>query len=235
MNEEVPYRSGVIQPVECFKEAWALVKPHFWLLFAITVVAMAIAGVTLYLLGGAMICGIFICFLEAVDGREPKFDNLFKGLSFWKPSLLVLAAMVIPTLVVIGIVYVPLMISAVRGETMTQDELMTMLVGTFVVEMIFAIAMVCLHTLLIFAFPLIVDRRLGGWRSMVVSAKAVWHNLNGIAGLWAVGFFVALAGYLLLCVGIYLAIPIIIAANAVAFRKVFPVEGADSPSEAAAI
>ncbi len=38
----------------------------------------------------------------------------------------------------------------------------------------------------------------------------------------AVGFFVSLAGYLLFCIGVYLTLPIIFAANTVAYRKVFP-------------
>ena len=44
----------------------------------------------------------------------------------------------------------------------------------------------------------------------------------GAAGLWAVGFLVSLAGLLLFCIGLYLSIPVIIAAHMVAYRKIFP-------------
>ena len=82
--------------------------------------------------------------------------------------------------------------------------------------------MVCFHTLLIFSFPLIVDRGMGGFQSMKISAKAVWMNLGSVVGLIMVNFVLALIGYLALCVGVYFVIPIILAGNAVAYRKVFP-------------
>jgi hypothetical protein len=43
-----------------------------------------------------------------------------------------------------------------------------------------------------------------------------------VAGLFGVGFVVALVGYLALCIGIYLALPLILASTAVAYRKIFP-------------
>ena len=76
--------------------------------------------------------------------------------------------------------------------------------------------------LLIFSFPLIVDRNLGAVKAMTTSARAVFKNLGGVAGLIGVNFVLVICGYLALCVGVYLVIPIIIAANIVAYRKVFP-------------
>ena len=71
-------------------------------------------------------------------------------------------------------------------------------------------------------YPLIVERGLTGVQAMMVSAKAVWNNLAGMAGLFGVGFVVAIVGYLMLCVGLYLVLPLIMMAQAVAFRKIFP-------------
>lgn len=222
MPVDTDFQIGVIKPVECYKEAWELIKPHFWLLFAISVVGLMIGGATLYILTGAMICGIMYCFLEVIDGREPKFESLFKGFSFWKPGLFVFAVMFIPTMLVIGLIYLPVMAAAVMGQRMSQEELVSFLAGVFLVDFIVMIIMVCIHTLLLFAFPLIVDKQLGGWESIKLSVRGVWGNLNGVAGLWAVGFIVSLVGLLLFCVGVYLTIPIIIGAHVVAYRKIFP-------------
>jgi len=82
--------------------------------------------------------------------------------------------------------------------------------------------MVCLHTLLIFAFPLIVDKNLSAFAAMKTSAKAVWANLSGVAGLWGLGFILSLVGMLVFCIGIYFVIPVMTAANILAYRKVFP-------------
>lgn len=57
---------------------------------------------------------------------------------------------------------------------------------------------------------------------MTTSARAVFRNLGGVAGLIGVNFVLVLAGYAALCIGVYFAIPIIIATNVVAYRRIFP-------------
>ena len=46
--------------------------------------------------------------------------------------------------------------------------------------------------------------------------------MSGVAGLIAVNIGLGLLGYLAFCVGVYLAVPIILATNLVAYRQVFP-------------
>jgi uncharacterized membrane protein len=99
-----------------------------------------------------------------------------------------------------------------------------MLSGVFAIDFVFIIIMVCVHTLIMFAFPLIVDRGLGGFKAVLTSAKAVWKNLSGVAGLFAVNFVLSLAGALACVLGLYLIIPILIAGNLVAYRKIFPAQ-----------
>ena len=88
--------------------------------------------------------------------------------------------------------------------------------------LITTIAMVSFHTLLTFSFPLLVDRNLGAIDAMKTSARAVWQNLGGVAGLVVVNFALMFVGYLALCVGMYFVIPVMIAGNVVAYRRVFP-------------
>ena len=57
---------------------------------------------------------------------------------------------------------------------------------------------------------------------MTTSARAVFKNFAGVGGLIGVNFLLILAGYIALCVGVYFVIPIVIATNVVAYRKVFP-------------
>ncbi len=215
------FRTGVIKPVECFKEGWNAIKDQYLILFAITVVGMVIGSFTLYLLLGAMVCGIFYCYLQAIDGKPAEMEVLFKSFKYFKPGLLVIFFFVAPLFVVIGL-YAPLLYATYSGQVLTEEEVINLLIRTLISEAIFATVMVCLHTLLVFAFPLIVDRNLSGWKAIKLSAKAVWKNLNGVAGLWAIGFVISLVGLLIFCIGIYLTIPLIIAGNTVAYRKVFP-------------
>lgn len=222
MQQNIEFRKGVIRPVECYKEAWGLIKNQYWLLLAITIVAMLIGGATVYVLLGAMICGMYLCYFQAIDGQKVEFESLFKGFSYFAPSLLVTFIIVVPMLVVFAAVYFPFIMVAVMGTRLSEDELFALILGTLGVDLIITIIMVCLHTLLMFAFPLIVDRNLSAWQAIKTSAKAVWGNLSGIGGLIGLGFVATLVGYLMFCVGIYLVIPLVIASTTVAYRKVFP-------------
>lgn len=216
------FNTGVISGTEVFKEAWELIKDQYWLIFGITIVGMLIGGAVPVVIIGPMMCGIYLCLFDKMDGREVKFDRLFKGFDFFGPSLIVAVVIMVPMIVLIFAIYIPIIAVAMAGPRMSESELIPLLIGTVVFELVVAFIMVCFHTLLIFSFPLIADRKLGGIDAMKLSAKAVWHNLGGIASMIGVSFVVAIVGYLMLCIGVYLALPLIMMSWAVAFRRVFP-------------
>ncbi len=216
------FKTGVIRPVECYKEGWELIKDQYWLLFGITLVGAFIGGATMYIGLGAMICGIFYCYFQKIDGRGFKFEDLFKGFEHFLPGLIVVIFIIVPIIIVYSFIYLPFILAIIMGSKLSESELIALVMGSLLIDLVFIVLMVCLHTLLIFSFPLIVDRRLSGFQAMKLSAKAVWGNLSGVAGLFVVGFGINLVGAMLFCIGIYFTIPIIIAGNIIAYRKVFP-------------
>lgn len=214
--------TGVIRPVECVKEGFELIKSDYWLLFGIWLVGGMLGGISLFIAAGAMTCGTFYAYLKKIDGFPVKFEDLFKGIQWFGSGLVVMLFIVVPMLVVYAVIYVPVVMAGIMGSKLSQDEFMAMLLGALAVDLVLVVIMVCVHTLLMFAFPLIVDRNLGAFAAIATSARAVLRNLGGVAGLFAINFVLVLAGYLALCVGIYFVIPIIIAGNVVAYRRVFP-------------
>lgn len=217
------FRTGVINPVECVKQGFELIKSDYWLLFAVTLVGMLIGGFTMDILMGAMMCGIMYAFLNKIDGRTVTFDDLWKGMSWFLPGLLVVLLIVVPVFVFYIGVYVSMVAAIVVGAQTENGGLMTLAFGVVgLLDVVFLIAMICFHTLLMFAFPLIVDRNLGAMAAIKTSAKAVWANLGGVIGLVGVNFVLVIIGYMALCVGVYFVIPILIAGNVVAYRRVFP-------------
>lgn len=220
------FRTGVIRPIECVKEAWELIKDEYWILFAVSIVGAMIGGISLYVLIGPMICGIFGCYLKKIDGGRVVFDDLWKGFKLFWPSLGVTIAIVVPIVFFMVFMfvtmYLPIITAAVMGNRADGGALLgTFLVG-LVIDIIIAIIMIFIHSLLIFAFPLIVDRGLGSWDAMKLSARAVVKNIGGVGGMILVNFGLALVGEAAFCVGLYLMIPILTATNLVAYRKVFP-------------
>ena len=227
MTPDLTFNAGAIRPIECVREAWELIKSDYWLLFAISIVGAMIAGVTAYVLLGAMVCGIMICYLRKIDGGQVRFDDLWIGMKYLVPSipivLLFLVPIVVYFIVMFFTLYSPLIVLAVMGENNVDP---TVLLGTFgiaiLIDLAVAVVMVTLHSLIVFAFPLMVDRNLNAIEAIKLSARASMKNIGGIAGLILVGIGLAVLGELLLCVGIYLVIPILTATNLVAYRKVFP-------------
>ena len=176
------FNTGVINGVEVYKEAWEMIKDQYWLILGITIVGMLIGSAVPIVIIGPMICGIYLCMFDRMEGREVTFERLFKGFDFFGPSLVVAIVIMVPMFVAIFMIYVPFIATAMAGPRMSESELIPFLIGTLLVEFVVVFVMVCFHTLLLFAFPLIADRKLGGIDAMKLSIKAVWHNLGG--GSW---------------------------------------------------
>src|SRR5688572_6466819 len=111
---EREFTVGQIRPIECVKEAFALIKDEYWVLLAVSGLVIVIAAMSLYVLIGAMVCGIFACYFRKIDGARVKFDDLFTGFSYFWPSLLVTILIVVPIvawiLVLFTTLYLPLLI-----------------------------------------------------------------------------------------------------------------------------
>lgn len=224
--QNLEFKTGAIKPIECIREGWELIKDDFWLLFAISLVGAIIAGFTVYILLGAMICGIFGCYLKKIDGKPVAFEDLWLGFGYLGPSALVTIVFVVPIVVYVVVLFVtiysPLVVAAIMGNKADPAIILGTFLAAIVVDVIIAVAMTCIHTLMIFCFPLIVDRKLSSLDSLKLSARAVMKNIGGIAGLVGLNFVLVLLGQLAFCVGIYFVVPIITAGNLVAYRKVFP-------------
>ncbi len=216
------FNVGAIRPVECYKEAWEMIKDQYWMVFAVVLVGLIIGSTVWLVLLGPMMCGINLCLLDKEAGLPVSFDRLFKGFNFFLPGFLLALIIMVPMVIMIVLVYIPMVALAFAAPSMNEAELMAFIAGVVVVELIFAVIMVMIHTLVIFSYPLVVDRGLSAMESVKLSARAVWHNLSGVAGLFGVGFLVVLAGYMVFCVGVYLTIPLVFAATVTAYRKVFP-------------
>lgn len=177
-----------------------------------------------------MMCGIFYVLIRKIDGHPLVFEELFEGIKVFLPALLVGLILAVPAFILIGLIYVPMIALMIAGGRMGSEELMAYFGATIVVELLFAVVMVCLHTLLMFAFPLIIDRKVSVIQAVKMSASAVWNNLAGITGLYAVGIVVTLAGMMVFCFGIYLVLPVMLMSTAVAYRRLFPANEMPRPN-----
>jgi hypothetical protein len=73
----------------------------------------------------------------------------------------------------------------------------------------------------IFAFPLIVDKKLDAWAAMELSRKVVTRHWWALFGLVIVNFLVGCVGFVCCVVGLLVAQPVIIGAIAFAYDDIF--------------
>jgi uncharacterized membrane protein len=224
MNE---FQTGVIQPVECMKEGWELIKDQYWLILGITFVGMLIAGVIPFGIGiGAMYCGIYYVILLKMDGKPVEFGELFKGFNYFVPGLVASLILIVPAAISFIFIYGTMMAFIFgsmdsRGR-LDETVLYGMFATLFVEGIVVALILSCLHAFTMFAYPLIVDKNLNGFDAFKLSARAVLGNLSGVIGIILVEFVMGVVGYMALGIGLYFVLPVMFAGVTVAYRKVFP-------------
>lgn len=214
-----------LRPIEIYKEAWQILKQDYLMNFIIVFVGVMAANFIPVVIFGPLMCGVFYILLKRYDGREVAFDDLFAGtnLDVLVSSFLVGVVFTLPVFFLIALVYAPLVAEIFSGG-MSQDEFYAYLTGVVIAEVVIAFAMVCVHSILMFAFPLIIDRKYSAWQAMKTSAAVTFENLGAVTGLYTVGFLLALAGLLLCFVGVYLVLPIIFMSMTIAYRRLFPLD-----------
>lgn len=73
----------------------------------------------------------------------------------------------------------------------------------------------------LFAFPLVIDKKLGFWAAMELSRKVVTRHWWAFLGLLLVNLLVILLGLAACCIGVYVAQPVAFGALAYAYEDIF--------------
>jgi uncharacterized membrane protein len=220
------FNRGVVRPFDCIRQGKDLVKDQYWLFLGIVFVGILLgSAVPLYLLLGPMMCGIYMCYLRRMRGESVSFDVLFKGFDYFTPSLVAALAQAIPIVIGIVIGYVGGFAIALAGAGIANEspEAGIAVFGLFFGFMMVVVLLASLVGLFfMFAFPLIVDRGLGGIDACKLSARAVVANLGGLFGLFVSLMLLGFLGMLACYVGVFFLMPISFGAIAVAYRQIFP-------------
>jgi len=223
--DNLQFRTGVIKPVECLKEGWALLKDQYWLCVVGGFIGLAVPVVLL----GPMMSGIFLCLFQRMRNEKVEFADLFKGFDYFVPSLIVAVIRIVPILLLIVPFYIimfTVMFSTMPRGRGNPGEAPGFLFAFFGIEIVFVVVLltikIVIESLFLFAFPLVVDRKLSGLEAIKLSIKAARANLGGVAGLVLLNEAIAIVGAFCCIVGIYFVLPVTFAADAVAYRRVFP-------------
>lgn len=231
---ELTFRHNAVQPVECVKGAWALVKDQYWLFVGMCAVGLLIgSAVPLGILTGPMMCGLYLAFFK-LRRREPiEFGTLFKGFDYFGPSVVATLLHVIPILVIVVpaylLFYVGFFVSIVAQGDEPNPAAMLGVFGMFALFWIFVVIVILVISVgFAFAYPLIVDRNLPGLDAVKWSFKAAMSNFWRLLGMMMLTGLLGIVGIALCYVGIFLVFPITYGAIAIAYEQVFGLSGPNS-------
>lgn len=230
-----------LRPLELLAEGWRLVREQYWLLLGTTVVGLFIGSLApLGLFMGPMVCGIYLGLFARMRGERATFSGLFRGFEFFAPSFIATLIQIVPIMAMaIPVNLILLLVSMKRvlawlGRPYSD---MAAMLGPWEMAAIVVTATVVIFllsvffgTFFMFGYPLIVDRRMGGWDAVKLSARASRANFRGAAQLMATTTVLSIVASLFCYVGGLMVTPITLAAWAIAYRNVFPELAPDEPA-----
>lgn len=227
MTPETSFNSGVVAPIECLKAGWATIKDQYLLFLGLTLVAVLLGGAVPVVLIGPMMCGLYMCVLGRMRGEPIEFGMLFKGFDYFVPALIAAAIQSAPGVVlglISGVISFGFSLATMQHDRSSGNEgLPIVFWGVFSIFMvIIMIVSLVMHTLFFFSYPLIVDRKLSGMDAIKTSYRAATKNIGGVVGLILLSAAMTFVGVLCCYVGAFLVMPITFAAQAFAYRQVFP-------------
>jgi len=226
MTPEIPFKRKAVEPLECIKAGWELIKPQYWLFVGMVFICYAIGQAVPILLMGPMLCGFYLCLFTARRGERFEFGTLFKGFDFFGPSLvatllhmLPVAAVLIPTYILF---YASFLFAAMaQSQSSSPAAALGIMFMFCVVVIVVSVIVMIISVGFIFAYPLIVDRRLGGLDAVKLSFRGGMGNFWRLLGMMLLTGMLATVGALFCIVGMFLVLPISYAAIASAYEQVF--------------
>src|SRR5215210_9265349 len=158
---EIPYRRNVVEPLECIKAGWALIKDRYWLFVGMCVVGILVgSAVPFGILLGPMMCGLYLTFFKH-RRREPiEFGTLFKGFDYFGPSFIATLLHILPILAIVipayFLFYVSMIVSVVaQGDEPNPAAMMGVLVTFGLVWLGVILVIIVISIGFTFSYPLI--------------------------------------------------------------------------------
>ncbi|MEP6568766.1 MAG: hypothetical protein ABJC10_03250 [Acidobacteriota bacterium] len=227
---DIEFNRNAVEPIECIKAGWELIKREYWLFVGMTLVGILIGSlVPLGILMGPMMCGLYMALFKTRRGEPIEFGLLFKGFDYFGDAVIATLLHMVPIIVVVApayILYIVGMFTVMGAAQQNGGEpnpgAMLGFFGIFgVVWLLIIVLLIVLSVVFAFAYPLIVDRRLSGLNAVKLSIRAGFANFWRLLAMIFLTGLISACGILLCCVGVYLFMPLGFAAIAAAYEQVF--------------
>ena len=215
---------------DALSRAWQLVSGNFGLTVGTTFVVMIAIGIA-----GAIPClgffislvvrpvllgGLFIFFLKVLRGQNAEFGDAFSGFSV---AFLPLFLQGLVTLLLTLVVMAPGLVLVGIGANLLESYRTETIGGVMVAlgVLVTLPPLLYVSVIWVFSLPLIVDKKMDFWPAMELSRKVAQRHFFPIVGLLLLCGLLMFAGVLALCVGIFVAWPVVFAALTIVYEDLF--------------
>jgi TonB family protein len=236
MQPEITFNRGAVRPVQCLSGGCELLRGVYGNFLGVVIVAalIMIAGscIPLAPLNAPLLSGIYLCLLARIYNQPFNTGTLFQGFQYFGQAFIASLFVSVPMFALSLVFQFSMGGFQVILQNLTleknprPEEVLPLVLGFFgflfggiLVLMLVAMA---LNALMIFVYPLIVERKLKGLDAVKLGFRAVLGNFFGVFALAILETLLILAGVMLFYVGALFVLPVIFAARIVAYRQVFP-------------
>jgi hypothetical protein len=200
MAEAIMARGHEIDIGECFSRGWRLLQDNFWLLVGATAVVLLI-GLGLGSVPLVGVIGLVLLGFVFLGGLDWVFLKRVRGQR----------ADMADAFAGFSLAFIPLLLAGLVVQVLTAAGLiLCILPGVYLFVIWWG-----------FVPLLILDKKMDFWPAMELSRKVVHHHGWQIFGLMLAAAVVTVAGVLLLGVGVFLTLPLAIAAVVCAYEDIF--------------
>ncbi len=239
MDQETAFKSAAIGPVAIVREAWELIKPQYPLFVGLIFIQFVIwllasfvpfiGSVLSNIAASCLTCGFFMIVFAATRNEKLQIGLIFEGFSRFVPVVVFMLLQMVPILIAVSIAVssglVPEELTANAGNEITPEQLQEIVskIGAPMIAMYALgwLVSMAVKAVLYFALPLVADRNITAGPAMALSFAAFRKNIGGVVGLMVLQGLLAIGGALLCGIGLIFVAPVIYAAEAIAYVKVF--------------
>ncbi len=210
--------------------AWATVTGNFWPCLGVTLLVYVVMGVSQqipclgilspFLLTGPLMGGLYLYFLKQLRGQPAVVGDAFSG--FNKPHFGRLALTgTIVTLIILGIMAVLIGPAVALNWAAFQSDSAEPPIGFMLWCFAAVLPVMYLSVCWLFSYALVIDKGLEFWPAMELSRKVVNMNLGGWFVILLVNVLLAMAGFIALCVGLLVVMPVSVCGMMVIYEDIF--------------
>ena len=215
---------------DCFSIGWRLTMDNFGL-FILTLICMMLISVVAgfvpfgaIVVSGPLMGGVYFIYLRRLRGEPAEIGQLFVGFNeSFLPLFLVYIFQVLAMFVVLIPMIITIVVALVTGVLeagTTGVPILSLAIGALG-SLLSILLMMALGTMLTFAIPLTMDRKMDAWEAFKATWSITKHCWGKCLGMSFTLMAVNLAGMLVLCLGMLVTAPLSIAMFAVAYEQLF--------------